>query len=207
MQTTPPVEYPFTKTLSGLVEECKSSTLMEIDTQTITERAGDSVTISSPQTLSVEKGLNSVNVGQLTGAPLYTSLSNALVSLCPTPASSAYISCNTGKAYIKNVEWVSGEEGIVKGELGVEVESSTYDDPTTLNGMIKAAANTFMSSANSSNCYNASYKVREFRAVPIREEQLLCNAHDFAGVQYVSVFIFQSRTVQLPIQSLMFNTL
>jgi hypothetical protein len=155
-QITPPVEYPFTKTLIGMVEECKSSTRRVINTQTITGCAGDSMTISTPQTLSVEKGQNSVSVGQLTGAPLYTSLSNAMSSLCPTPVPSAYTSCNTGKAYIKDVEWVSGDQGLVKGELGVEIESSSYDDPVTLNGMIKAAANTFMSSANSSNCYNAS---------------------------------------------------
>lgn len=78
---------------------------------------------------SVTVGSKPVHVGTLTGGDLYTSVSDALVSLCPTPSQteSATQCDETGSISIGGIEYVD-DEFLQTGSLVVEVPTSGYND-------------------------------------------------------------------------------
>jgi hypothetical protein len=133
---------------------------------------------------SVQVGQFGVNVGQLTSSALWSSVSSALDSVCPTPVSGT-TQCSGTSGQIQDVGFVNmAMPGLSKGELVVSVDSSQYDSPGMRNDMITLAANTAMAGATgTTNCVNqmmASQGYRASRPVPV----LLCNAPSFAGVQF-----------------------
>ena len=85
---------------------------------------------------------------------------------------------------IKHIDYIDGDGTRGEdGELVVSVQSSSYNDTKLRDAMIKSAALTAQTSANSTNCYEAKYAVCEKGGCP-EEKITLCNAAGFAGVQY-----------------------
>ncbi|TVY45905.1 hypothetical protein LSUB1_G000483 [Lachnellula subtilissima] len=157
---------------------------------------------------SVQAGSSPVHVGTLTGTALYTSVSSALEKLCPpvTQTNSATKCSETDTIKIGNIQAVE-DESLTTGELDVTVKSSSYNATSLRDAMIQSAALTFQNSATGKNCYNATYTTEELkkrsnldwfkesvglasrdRPYPVQETVQLCNAGDFAGVQYFSQF-------------------
>ncbi|KAI8630557.1 hypothetical protein F5Y19DRAFT_49580 [Xylariaceae sp. FL1651] len=157
--------------------------------------------------VTLEAGSSYVHVGTLTSDALYTSVSNALESICPTPAGGTNITnCSTAKATIGSISFIDSSEILeTYGELIVSVESSSYELAQIREAMIQTIATAAAMSATGNNCYTADYNVLSFRKrddgfwwLPsflrreapheTREQITLCNTIDFAGPQYVPPF-------------------
>lgn len=167
---------------------------------------------------SVTVGSKPVHVGTLTGGDLYTSVSDALVSLCPTPSQteSATQCDETGSISIGGIEYV---DCLQTGSLVVEVPTSGYNDSQILTAMIKSIATSIENSATSTsgnNCFTAHYIVEEMKRslgfwdlyssamdrfglsardlqgrdhpYPEREEKTMCNAAWFHTANYYNPF-------------------
>ena len=190
--------YPFVKTLidgnTTIVEECQSSTIQNYGGFRETMCAGNVITISAPPsqpTVNVTMGQNQVLVGTLTSDALYTSLSNALETLCPSPVSGSTVTVPSGTATIKGITWVESQatSPASNGELLVSIDSGVYSDAKLRTAMIQAAAKGFVASANGTNCFNTSWSIPEYHEVNERGTLLTCNAAKFAGVHYVCLVI------------------
>ncbi len=110
---------------------------------------------------TVQAGSSPVHVGTLTGTALYTSISSALESICPsvTQTTSA-TTCETGTVTIKHIDYVDPVDGtLAQGELDVQVRSSSYNVISLRDAMTQAAALTAQNSPNCSNCCDATYVV------------------------------------------------
>lgn len=94
-------------------------------------------------------GSKPVHVGTLTGSPLYTSVSDALVSLCSTLSQtiSATQCDETGSVSIGGVEYVD-EDSLEVGSLVVEVPTSSYNDSRILTAMINSIATSIQNRRN-----------------------------------------------------------
>ena len=156
-----------------------------------------------PETPSatVQIGTSPVQVGTLTSEALYTSISSAIATLCPVTATQ----CDE-KTQIKigNIVYVEEESLVTDGELIVQVDSSGYNDSSTLKTLIGMAAKSISSSATGNNCANYTYTVEEgkkrdllspFEEIeerdtphPVEEKILLCHAGHFASPQYYSQY-------------------
>ena len=187
--------YPYVETLAGggitIVDECNALTTEYWGGYPFTYCAGNIKTISAPPSspsVSVKVGQNKVLVGTLTSSALYTSISNALETLCPTPTSGQALVVASGTATVHGITYVDDNGLERNGELIVSIDSGNYSDPGIRSALIKSAASTFMGSANSTNCFNATYVEEQdaFREGPLPRDIVLCNAANFAGVDYVS---------------------
>ena len=117
-----------------------------------------------PQTAqaTVEAGSSPVHVGTLTGTALYTSISSALESICPSVSQTTSATvCETDAVTINDIDYVDPVDGTLArtGELVVQVQSSSYNVTSLRDAMIKSAALTAQNSANGSNCYSAKINV------------------------------------------------
>ena len=110
---------------------------------------------------TVQPGSSPVHVGTLTGTALYTSISSALESICPSVAqTTSAITCETGTVTIKHIDYVDPVDGtLAQGELDVQVRSSSYNVISLRDAMTQAAALTAQNSPNCSNCCDATYVV------------------------------------------------
>ncbi len=186
--------YPFVTTLTGgdqtIVEECPSSVTAHYGGFPEIMCAGNVVTLSAPPSkasVSVKVGQNQVLVGSLTGSALYTTISNALETLCPSPTLGQPLVVPSGTDKIKGIVWVISKKELEKdGELIISIDSGNYSDPKIRSAMIQAAAKSFVTSARGANCWDETWVQVEPREAPISRHQPLCNAANFAGVEYVS---------------------
>lgn len=107
----------------------------------------------------VQAGSSGVHVGTLTGTALYTSISSALERICPpvTQTSSA-TSCETDSVIIDGIDYVEAES-LSRGELVVQVKSSSYNVTSLRDAMIKSAALTAQNSAGGKNCHSVKYEL------------------------------------------------
>ena len=109
--------------------------------------ACSSMTSCIPMTAEVTAtmGHSSVHVGTLTGEALYTSISNALTSLCPPPTQTHTPSQCTESVTlnIPGIDWKDQDAGVRMddGELKVLVETSSYNDTNILRKSIPEASN------------------------------------------------------------------
>ncbi|KAL9092836.1 MAG: hypothetical protein Q9165_004254 [Trypethelium subeluteriae] len=150
-----------------------------------------------PQTpeATVQVGSSPVHVGTLTGDSLYSSISNAIESICPTVSQTeSKTSCATDSVSIDNIPYVSGGF-LSQGSLVVKVDSSAYNETSLRDAMIRSAALTAQHSTTGNNCYTQQYTVEELMRLdrrdhpyPVQEKMTMCNAASFAGVQYYSEF-------------------
>jgi hypothetical protein len=99
----------------------------------------------------------------LTGSALYTSVSKALETLCPTVSQTMYMTnCSTGTVTIGNIDFIdSSDELDSGGELQITVESSGYNVTSTRDAIIQSVALTVQNAATGSNCYSVEYNVEE----------------------------------------------
>jgi hypothetical protein len=101
----------------------------------------------------MELGSSKVNVGSsMTGETFFTSVSNAVMSLCPTPTSEgAWTSCATGTVDVGDAAWLDGKRP-EQGKLTLHLTDTQYNTTDYLNlfaNMLAGAAN---ASASGSNC-------------------------------------------------------
>lgn len=144
-----------------------------------------------PETPSatIQIGSSPVQVGTLTSAALYTSISSAIATLCPTTTTA----CDEEtKVTIPNIAYVEAGSLVTDGELIVQIDSSGYNDSSTLKTLIGMAAQSIAYSATGSNCANVTYTVEELRKrdhpYPVEEQINLCQAGHFASPQYYSQY-------------------
>lgn len=151
---------------------------------------------------SATVGSSPVHVGTVTGSELYTSVSNAIASLCPEPTqTTSYTACETGTVEFP-VPYIAGDM-IEEGSLVVSVELSAYNLTSIRNAMINVAATAAQSSANATNCYTVDFEasapmkrstafswlpwLRPRINMPVEEEKVeetFCNMVEFASVNY-----------------------
>jgi len=175
--------YTYTDFFDHDVIACESVSLGNYGGFTETICAGSSVTLTFAPSATVQVGKKQQNVGTLNGTALYTSISSALNKICPT-ATGNWASCSTTTVAIKQIVYIEGDGTRGEdGELVVSVQSSSYDDTKLRDAMIKSAALTAQTSANSTNCYQTKYILCE-KGECGEEKITLCNAAGFAGVQY-----------------------
>jgi hypothetical protein len=109
----------------------------------VNEDGCSSIPSCIPRTIQVQAtmGSSSVHLGTLTGSALYTSISNALTSLCPTvsqtPSSS---SCQqTEPVQISGIEYKNDDDTIARdGLLEVLIDSSEYNETRILGKISRA---------------------------------------------------------------------
>ena len=140
-------------------------------------------------TATIQIGSSPVQVGTLTSAALFTSISSAVASLCPTTATQ----CDQdSKVTISGIAYVEDDSLETDGELIVQIDSSGYNDSSILNNLIGMAAQSFASSATGGNCADVSYTVEELRKrdhpYPVEETMNMCTAGHFASPQYYSQY-------------------
>lgn len=186
-RNTPQFAWTTTNYFNHDVVACESTSLAYYVGITETYCAGSSVTLTFAPSATVQVGKKQQNVGTLNGTALYTSISSALNKICPT-ATGNWASCSTTTVAIKPIVYIAedttrGEDG----ELVVSVQSSSYNDTKLRDAMIRSAALTAQTSANSTNCYETKY-TECFEGGKggecVEEKMTLCNAAGFAGVQY-----------------------
>ncbi|KAE8441020.1 hypothetical protein EG329_006084 [Mollisiaceae sp. DMI_Dod_QoI] len=106
-----------------------------------------------------------VHVGTLTGAALYTSVSNALESLCPpvTQTTTSTQCSETGEADIGGIQYIDIDESLNTGSLVVKVPTSGYNITSIRDAMIASISLSIQTSATGSNCFNVTYTVEELK--------------------------------------------
>lgn len=184
--------YPFVTTMIDgpvtIVQECQSSYIAHYGGFTEIMCAGDVVTLSAPPSkpsVSVTIGMNKVLVGTLTGTELYTSISNALETLCPTPTSGSTVTVPAGTHTINGIVYQTGEsDPDHDGELLVSIDTGVYSDAKIRSAMIQSSAQAFSKSATGSNCWNQTWEHVAYHEASHPEHIPVCNAGNFAGVHY-----------------------
>ncbi|KAI8944516.1 hypothetical protein F4801DRAFT_594890 [Xylaria longipes] len=148
--------------------------------------------------VTLEAGSSSVHVGTVTGTALYTSISSALDKICPTPT--GVTGCSTDSVTIGGIPYVDADVLNNHGELVVRVGSSSYNDSSIRDALIKTAATAAQMAAQGKNCYEQEYSVLELkrsespwwvprlfrrdRPFSTTETATWCNTVGFAGPQY-----------------------
>jgi hypothetical protein len=116
----------------------------------------------------------------------YTSISNALEKLAPTPTGGAMIA-PAGKTSFGPISYVDKNNELkTDGELVVSIDLSNYTDANIRSVMIKAAASSFQNSATGSNCFQANWTDTDPKDhSAFHENGVFCNAANFAAINYV----------------------
>ncbi|TGO66845.1 hypothetical protein BOTNAR_0053g00380 [Botryotinia narcissicola] len=114
---------------------------------------GSTAVIYNPPTASMEMGSSKVNVGTaMTGEVLFTSVSNALTSLCPTLTSSgAWTSCQTGTINLGDATWLN-DNSREDGKVTIKVTDAQYNTTDYLDMFIHMIASTAHATATGNNC-------------------------------------------------------
>ncbi|KAF2094386.1 hypothetical protein NA57DRAFT_60432 [Rhizodiscina lignyota] len=178
---------------AGKVIACQSLRTYGVDNIQYSECAGTSLTLFAPPSVTATIAtLTHVNVGTLTAGVLYTSVSNALESICPTPVGNEMTSCNNKTFTIHDVEYWNGSGGgsemegpISRGELEVSAPISSYTKQLR-SAIINTAAMTINSSAHGPACYQQQEKCAPERlnaCVP-GTNFTFCNAPELVEVNY-----------------------
>lgn len=115
--------------------------------------AGSSAVLYEPPVATMELGSSQVNVGStMTGEALFTSVSNALTSLCPTPTSQgAWTACQTGTVTVGKAAYLNNGEP-EDGDVTLKVTDAQYNDTNHWNLFINMIAGAANASATGSNC-------------------------------------------------------
>ncbi|TGO17700.1 hypothetical protein BTUL_0015g00360 [Botrytis tulipae] len=150
--TAAPYQFTYTDPY-GKVELCQSTLITHLAGYTLTECKGSTAVIYNPPTASVEMGSSKVNVGTaMTGEVLFTSVSNALTSLCPTPTSSgAWTSCQTGTIELGDATWLN-DNSREDGKVTIKVTDAQYNTTDYLDMFIHMIASTANATATGNNC-------------------------------------------------------
>lgn len=154
--------------------------------------------------VTIEAGSSSVHVGTMTGSALYTGVSKALESLCPSVTQTKSMTgCSTDTAKVNNIAFVDGGF-LAEGTIDVKVGSSAYNVTSLRDAMIRSAALAAMHSASGKNCYSVQYDTEVLKKrddeswvsgmmpsifkrdhpYPESHHGTFCNMAGFAGVQY-----------------------
>ena len=145
-----------------------------------------------PQTPSatIQIGSSPIPVSTLTSTALFTSISSAITTLCPTTATT----CDQDtKITIPNIVYIGFDDLETDGELTVQMsDSGSYDDSSILHTLIGMAAQSIASSATGGNCADATYETLNMRKrdhpYHVPETINICNAGHFASPQYYSQY-------------------
>lgn len=150
--------------------------------------------IYEPPLATMELGSSKVNVGSsMTGEILFTSISNVLTSLCPTPTTSgAWTSCETGSFKVGDAAFIDAGKP-EQGDLTLHVTDSTYNSTDYLNLFINMVAGAANASAVGVNCdvlswdyWQEGYK-REIgpeEAIEHKGKDTFCNMNSFFDTQW-----------------------
>jgi hypothetical protein len=113
---------------------------------------------------TVVAGTSPVHVGTVTGSALYTGVSKALETLCPSVTKAGEMtSCDEeSTAKIKDVPYVDSGFLSTGGEIDVKVASGSYNLTSLRDAMIKSAALTAMHAAEK-KCYTADYETEAMK--------------------------------------------
>jgi hypothetical protein len=159
--------------------------------------AGSTALLYQPPMATMEMGNSKVNVGtSMTGEALFTSVSNALTSLCPTPTSpGAWTSCQTGTINVGQATYLEGQTP-EEGDLTIKVTDAQYNSTNYLDLFINMIAGAANASATGGNCklldWAVSYGKRDLsrRAdipPPPHEQEgssTFCNMNSFLDTQW-----------------------
>ena len=146
----------------GKVIACQSLVTSGVgNTIQYSECAGTSLTLFAPPSVTATiANVTHVNVGSLTADALYTSVSNALESICPTPTGNEVTSCDNKTFTIQDVDYWNGSGGesdtegpLSKGELEISAPISKYNSSQLRSALINTTAMTINSSATGPACY------------------------------------------------------
>ncbi|KAF7959507.1 hypothetical protein EAE96_001123 [Botrytis aclada] len=150
--TSAPYQFTYTDPY-GKVKLCQSSSIAYLAGYTLTECKSSTAVIYNPPIASMEMGSSKVNVGtSMTGEILFTSVSNALTSLCPTPTSSGvWTSCKTGTIELGDTTWLN-DNSREDGKVTSKVTDAQYNTTDYLDMFINMIASTANVSATESNC-------------------------------------------------------
>ena len=143
----------------------------------------------------MELGESKVNVGTaMTGSVLFTSVSNALKSLCPTPTSEgAWTNCPTGTVNVGNATWLENQHP-QEGQVTIQVKDAEYNSTEYLDLFINMVAGAANASATGENC-NVLDWVKEIQ--PLKREivppepiidkgnSTFCNMNGFLDAQFM----------------------
>ncbi|MCJ1279632.1 hypothetical protein MMC21_007456 [Puttea exsequens] len=127
---------------------------------------------------------------QFSNPALFTSISSAITTLCPTTATT----CDQDtKITIPNIVYIGFDDLETDGELTVQMsDSGSYDDSSILHTLIGMAAQSIASSATGGNCADATYETLNMRKrdhpYHVPETINICNAGHFASPQYYSQY-------------------
>lgn len=143
---------------------------------------------------TMEMGNSKVNVGSsMTGAALFTSVSNALSSLCPTPTSDgAWTSCSTGSVKVGAAAYL--EDGMPKeGDVNLHVPDAQYNSTNYLQLFINMIAGAANATATGLNCKPINWSWLEptenfggGESMPITHKGIdtFCNINNFLDAQW-----------------------
>ncbi|KAF5867938.1 uncharacterized protein Bfra_007133 [Botrytis fragariae] len=150
--TAAPYQFTYTDPY-GKVELCQSTLITHLAGYTLTECKGTAAVIYNPPTASMEMGSSKVNVGtSMTGEILFTSVSNALTSLCPTPTTSgAWTTCQTGTIELGDATWLN-DNSREDGKVTIKVTDAQYNTTDYLDMFIRMIASTANATATGDNC-------------------------------------------------------
>jgi hypothetical protein len=98
------------------------------------------VQIGTSLGVQIATNLSAQSIGTFTGDRLYTAISNALVTACPSPTSGSTVTACATPSPIKNIPYLSGSELNTDGELTLTTSFVEYSDPDILAAMIASVA-------------------------------------------------------------------
>lgn len=102
---------------------------------------------------TVSVGSSPVNVGTLTGNALYTSVSSALESLCPSVTQITALTLCSGTTTIPDIAYTADDDLAKDGELLVTADLSGYNSTQLRDALISSLASAARQAAAGSNCY------------------------------------------------------
>ena len=157
---------------------------------------GSTALIYQPGTASMEMGSSQVNAGTaMTGLALFTSISNALTSLCPTPTSpGAWTICETGVIEVGSATYLDpATEERSEGTVTVKVTDAQYNATNFHDLFINMIASAANASATGNNCNSSQW---EQEIITKRDEgggtltkwisgtDIWCNMNGFLDTQF-----------------------
>ena len=127
--------------------------------------ASTTVQIGTSLGVQIATNLSAQSIGTFTGDRLYTAISNALVTACPSPTSGSTVTACATPSPIKDIPYLSGSEVNTDGKLTLTTSFVQYSDPDILAAMIASVAtamnvsslhprNTEEVTYNNNPCYN-----------------------------------------------------